>query len=153
MSAACPLIVCPDVCSPLGFPTRDQGVPRRWPSVKQWSKHWNPLISIRCTGLQWRPIVPIPIGVIAIGIGLGSINDTFLRRRVNTLYRHVSTAWKLYFHVPHFSCLCSVFFHVLSRGTYMLHNRSISIFILVKLKLLLLYYNNLKFIILIYLYY
>ena len=31
--------------------------------------------------------------------------------------RHVSTAWKLYFHVPHFSCLCSVFFYVL-RGTY-----------------------------------
>ena len=29
----------------------------------------------------------------------------------------ISTAWKLYFHVPHFSCLCSVFFYVL-RGTY-----------------------------------
>ena len=29
MSAACPLIVYPDVCSPLGYPTRDQGVPRR----------------------------------------------------------------------------------------------------------------------------
>ena len=26
MSAACPLIVYPDVCSPLGYPTRDQGV-------------------------------------------------------------------------------------------------------------------------------
>jgi len=29
MSAACPLIVCPDVCYLLGFHTRDQGVPRR----------------------------------------------------------------------------------------------------------------------------
>ena len=56
--------------------TRDQGVPRRWPSVRQWSKHWKPLISIRSTGLQWLPIVPIG--------AIGSTNDTFLLRRVNT---------------------------------------------------------------------
>ena len=31
--------------------------------------------------------------------------------------RHVSTAWKLCSHVPHFSRLCSVFFYV-PRGTY-----------------------------------
>ena len=38
-------------------------------------------------------------------------------RRVNTQCRHVSTALKLCFHAPHFSCLCSVFFNV-HRGTY-----------------------------------
>ena len=55
MSAACPLIVYPDVCSPLGYPTRDQGAPRRWPLAKKLSKHWKPLISIRSTGSQWLP--------------------------------------------------------------------------------------------------
>ena len=77
----CPMIVYPDVCSPLGYPVRDQGEPRRWPSAKQWSKHWKPLISIRSTVLamaanrtNWRHI--------------GSINDSFsyLLRRVDTRY-------------------------------------------------------------------
>ena len=113
MSAACPLIVSPGVCSPLCFPTRDQVVPRRWPSVRQWSKHWKPLILIRSTCLQWLPIVPIG--------AIGSINDTctYLLRHVYTQYRHASTAWKLCSYAD-FSCCClcsAVFFHVL-RGTY-----------------------------------
>jgi hypothetical protein len=64
-------------------------------------KHW--------PAMRLMPIVPIG--------AIGSINHTFrLRRRVNTQYLHVSTAWKLCFHVPHVSCLCSILFHVL-RGT------------------------------------
>ena len=60
----------------LGYPTRDQGVPRRWPSAKQWSKHWNPLTaSIRSTGLQWLPTVQV-------GTSTGS-NDSRLLRRVS----------------------------------------------------------------------
>ena len=42
-------------------------------------------------------------------IGIGSINDTYLLRRVYTQYRHVSTAWTLCSHVPHFSLICAMF--------------------------------------------
>ena len=56
--------------------------------------------ALACNGCQ-SPIVPVG--------AIGSINDTYLLRRVYTQYRLVSTAWKLCSHVPHFSCVCSVF--------------------------------------------
>ena len=65
-SAACHLIVYPDVCSPLGswLPykrPRPRGAPER-PSANQWSKHWKPLILIQSTGLQcWLSTVQLRV--------------------------------------------------------------------------------------------
>ena len=58
-------------------------------------KHWPAMAANRT---NWRH-----------SVGIGSINDTYLLRRVYTQYRHESTAWTLCSHVPHFSLICAMF--------------------------------------------